>query len=314
VSAQLLAIVGATATGKTALAESVAEKLGGEVVCADSRQLYRELERGTGKPGPEERVARPHHLFEALSLASTAGDAHAPSAGWYAAEARAACEAVHARGRLPVLVGGSGLYLAALQRGLSAAPAVPPEVRARVRGALEAEGPEALHRRLAGVDPATATRVRPGDRQRVTRALEVFEASGRPLSWWQAHPGAMAVAAEWRAIELVAAPAVLARRIEARTGSMFERGLVEETRALLAAGLGEPLARLRAVGYDETAALILGRLTRAEAEARVNARTRQLAKRQRTWFRHQLESTRIESEGRGPAELLRAALDALGRS
>ena len=310
----MLAIVGATATGKTALGEALAEKLGGEVVCADSRQVYRELETGTGKPGPGERAARPHHLFESLSLASPAGDARAPSAGWYAAAARAVCDAVHARGRLPVLVGGSGLYLAALQRGLSAAPAVPLEVRERVRGALEAEGPEALHRRLARVDPATATRLRARDRQRVTRALEVFEASGRPLSWWHAHPGPIPLDAEWHAVELVAAPAVLARRIEVRTRSMFERGLVEETRGLLAAGLGEPLARLRAVGYDEAAALVLGRLTRAEAEARVNTRTRQLAKRQRTWFRHQVESARIESEGRSPAGLLAAALDALDRA
>ncbi len=194
--AQVLAIVGATAAGKTALGEALAEKLGGEVVCADSRQVYRELETGTGKPEPGERAARPHHLFESQSLASPAGDARAPSAGWYATAARAICDAVHARGRLPVLVGGSGLYLAALQRGLSAAPAVPPEVRERVREALEAEGPEALHRRLARVDAATATRLRPRDRQRVTRALEVFEASGRPLSWWHAHPGPIPLEAE----------------------------------------------------------------------------------------------------------------------
>src|SRR6266705_3516182 len=197
--AQVLAIVGATATGKTALGEALAEKLGGEVVCADSRQVHRELETGTGKPEPGERAARPHHLFESLSLASPAGDARAPSAGWYATAARAVCVAVHARGRLPVLVGGSGLYLAALQRGLSR------------------------------VDAATATRLRPRDHQRVTRALEVFEASGRPLSWWHAHPGPIPLEAEWRAIELVAAPAVLARRIEARTRSMFECGLLEET-------------------------------------------------------------------------------------
>ncbi len=294
---RIVAIVGATATGKTDVAEAVAEALGGEVVCADSRQVYRELEIGTGKPAPEQRVARPHHLFEALRLGQRA------SAGWYAAAAGAACAAVHARGHVPVLVGGSGLWLHAAQHGLSAEPPHDDLVRDRVRTALGREGPEALHARLARVDPASAARIGPRDRQRITRALEVYEASGRPLSWWHAREGGPVVAGTWSVFELTLAPAALDGRIERRTRWMFEAGLVEETRALVEAGKEPALRALRAVGYDEALALLAGRLTRAEAEARTNLRTRQLAKRQRTWFRHQIEAVRLEGEGRSAAEL-----------
>ncbi len=289
VSPLVVAIVGATATGKTDLAETVAEALDGEVVCADSRQVFRELEIGTGKPAPATRAARPHHLFEALALGQRA------SAGWYGSAAGAACAAVAERRRTPVLVGGSGLWLRAAQRGLSGEPPHDPAVRERLRQALAREGIAALHARLARVDPATAARLDPRDRQRVTRALEVYEASGRPLSWWHARAGAPVVAGEWRLFELTLATGALDERIARRTRGMFEAGLVEETRALVAAGKEPPLRALRAVGYDEALDLLAGRLTRAEAEARTNLRTRQLAKRQRTWFRHQVEAVRLDA-------------------
>lgn len=297
-----LAIVGATATGKTELGESVAESLGGEVVCADSRQIFRELEIGTGKPDPPARAARPHHLFDALALGQHA------SAGWYAAAAREACEGILARGRIPVLVGGSGLYLRALMRGLSATPPHDPGIRERLRARAAAEGTGRLHAALAAVDPEAAMRIGPRDTQRVTRALEVWEASGRPLSWWLGTSGHPALGAEWRVIELVASPAALAARIERRTRRMFDSGLIEETLGLQESGLGPPLRKLRAVGYDEALDLLEGRIQRAEAEARTALRTRQLAKRQRTWFRHQVEGARIGVENRSAEELLREAL------
>ena len=307
---RVVAVVGATATGKTELGESLADAVDGEIVCADSRQVYRELEIGTGKPTRAERDARRHHLFDALSLA--AAPAGAASAGWYARAARAACQDILARGRTPVLVGGSGLYLAALQRGLAPTPRVPSAVRERVRAALAADGPAALHAQLARSDPETAARLAPRDAQRVARALEVLEATGHPLSWWHGRPGAGALPADWRVLELVVPPARLAPRIAARTAALFEAGLVEETRDLIAAGLAEPLARLHAVGYDEAIELLAGRCTADQARARVSLRTRQLAKRQRTWFRHQIEAVRIEVEHEPPAARLAAALRALG--
>src|SRR5262245_56701394 len=245
-----IAVVGATATGKTAVAEALAAALGAEVLCADSRQVFRELEIGTGKPSPAERAALPHHLFDTLALGERA------TAGGYGRAARASLDAIRARGRTPLLVGGSGLYLEAARRGLAGEPPHDPRVRARLAGELEASGPEALHARLATVDPTTARRLHPRDRQRVTRALEVWESSGRTLAWWHEHAGEAADAAEWTIVELTAPPDVLRIRIEARTRWMFENGLIEETRALLAVGLGMPLRALRAVGYDEALDLI----------------------------------------------------------
>jgi tRNA dimethylallyltransferase len=288
---RVIAIVGATATGKTDLGEALADEVDGEVVCADSRQVFRELEVGTGKPSRADRAARPHHLFDAFTLGQR------PSAGAYAKAASAVCAAIHSRGHTPVLVGGSGLWLRAAQHGLSAEPPHDAQVRARIQTELERAGPEALHERLALVDPGTAARISPRDRQRITRALEVHEASGQPLSWWHERRGGPAAAGEWRVFELTLQPQALEQRIVRRTRWMFDSGLVEETRALVDAGSEPALRALRAVGYDEALELIAGRSSRAQAEERTNLRTRQLAKRQRTWFRHQVEATRLDGEG-----------------
>jgi tRNA dimethylallyltransferase len=301
----LVAIVGATATGKSDLGEQVARAIGGEVVCADARQVFRELETGTGKPAPSERAALPHHLFDALALEDR------PTAGWYARAAREACESVFARGGTPVLVGGSGLYLRALLEGLHPEPPADPAARARVRAELEAAGPEALHSRLARVDPETAARLAPQDRQRVSRALEVFEASGRPLSWWHANAEREPFAVEARLVEVVCEPAELSARIETRTRSMFEGGLLEETRALAEAGRERALEALKAIGYDEALGLLRGRHSRAEAEERTNRRTRQLAKRQRTWFRHQVSAVPLPACEKWEGPALAAAFAAL---
>lgn len=287
----VVAVVGATASGKTELAESLAATLGAEIVCADSRQVFRELEIGTGKPTPEERAERPHQLFDALALGARA------SAGWYARACAAARQEIRARGRLPLLVGGSGLYLKAAREGLAGEPPHDPEVRPRLAAELDAHGPEALHARLAAVDPLTAARLAPRDRQRVTRALEVHEISGRPLSWWHAQPAAPLLDERWLVFELVVAPGELRTRITARTRWMFDHGLMEETRALMEAGRGQALRALRAVGYDEAMAVQEGSMSRADAETRTSARTAQLARRQRTWFRHQVQASRLDRSG-----------------
>lgn len=301
----VVAIVGATATGKTKLAEAVARELGGEVVCADSRQVFRELEIGTGKPDRALRAARPHHLFEALALEER------PSAGWYAKAARETCAAIHARGGVPVLVGGSGLYLHAARVGLSAAPPEVPEVRARLRAEAEVVGGAELHRRLATVDPESAARLDPNDAQRITRALEVWESSGQPLSWWHGQPSAPAVDGVWQVVELTLEPRELVHRISRRTRGMFESGLIEETRALIESGRGAVLRLLHAIGYDEAWDLIEGRLDRGAAEARTDLRTAQLAKRQRTWFRHQVSAARVAADELDHAQLVEQTLAAL---
>ena len=303
---RIVAIVGVTASGKTDLGESLAESIGGEVVCADARQVFRDLDAGTGKPTPAARTARPHHLFDLLELGER------PSAGGWARQARATCEAIAQRGGMPVLVGGSGLYLASLMGGLHDEPPHDAAVRERLRAEREALGPEALHARLAGIDPDTAARLAVRDGQRIVRALEVAEASGKPLSWWHAQQPAPPIEADWRVLELTCAPEVLAQRIDARTLAMFEGGLVGETRALIERGLEAELVALRAIGYDEAMDLIAGRISADDARARTNVRTRQLAKRQRTWFRHQVKASGLAAHDRACGPSLAAARAALG--
>jgi tRNA dimethylallyltransferase len=284
----IVALAGATATGKTALGEALAARLGGEVVCADARQVFRELEIGTGKPTPHERAARPHHLFDWLALGER------PTAGGWARAAADACEACFARGTVPLLVGGSGLYIDALRRGLHPEPPKDAVVRARLQSDCETAGVEAMHARLAALDPDAARTLKTRDRQRVLRALEVVEVSGHTLGWWREHAREAPLAAEWHAFQLVVEPAALRARIAARTEAMWRDGLLEETRALVAAGLEEPLRRLSAIGYDEALEVLGGRLAPEAAMQAMSLRTGQLAKRQRTWFRHQLAAIPLD--------------------
>jgi len=299
VSGPILALVGATATGKTDLGEGVADLLDAEIVCLDSRQVFRELDVGTGKPDAAARAARPHHLFDALSIDER------PSAGWFAREAARVIGEIRARRKRPLLVGGAGLYLRALKEGLVAEAAFDPVAQAELRREHAATPVEALHARLVTRDPEAARRLRPRDRQRICRALEVIDLTGTSFSEWQARPAAPAVAGEWRIVEVRVSPAEVSRRIETRTRWMFDHGLLDETQALLDAGCEESLRRLRAVGYDEALALLCGTLTRRDAERRTNERTRQLAKRQRTWFRHQVQAS-VLSDGEATLAAVRA--------
>lgn len=296
---RIVAIVGETATGKTGAAETVAGAIGGEIVCADSRQVFAELDVGTGKPSAAERAALPHHLFDTLHV----GDA--ASAGWYLGAARSICAEIHARGAVPVLVGGSGLYLEAAREGIAAAPPADPAMRAALRAEAADGGPAPLHARLATADPETAARLAPRDAQRVIRALEVLEASGRPLSWWHRQPRTPPVAGEWRVFRIRTSIEALRGRIERRAAWMFDSGLIEETRVLLASERGPALRALRAIGYDEAALLLEGGIDRAGAVERTALRTHQLAKRQRTWFRHRGRSVDVAAAA-APAAILDA--------
>ncbi len=272
---RVLVLCGPTASGKTALAVELAEKLGAEIVSADSQQCYRGLDAGTAKPTAQERARARHHLLD------VADPEEQLDAALFVKLADAAIADIEARGRRAIVVGGTGLWIRALLRGLLDAPAASPPFRAALRAEFEKLGVPALHARLREVDPEAAGRILPNDRVRIERALEVHALCGRPLSELQrAHrfAGARYDASIWF---LDPPREVLRERIEARTRRMFADGsLRRETEWLLARGGGKGL---RIIGYRECAeALASGDWARAED--RTNARTRRYAKRQRTWF------------------------------
>jgi tRNA dimethylallyltransferase len=279
-SVRCLCITGPTATGKTDLVLELAERLPLEVVSMDSAMVYRGLDIGTAKPSPATREAVPHHLIDILE------PTEAYSAGLFAQHAALAIEQIHERGRLPVLVGGTLLYLRALRDGLSALPRADAELRA----ALDREGAErgwaALHERLGSVDPAAAARIAPSDRQRIQRALEVFALTGRPISELQ-QEGRHARQRGVLTLALVPQDrAALAARIERRFDAMVERGLVAEVEALQARGdLTAELPSMRAVGYRQIWAYLRGDYGWEAARSKAIVATRQYAKRQLTWLR-----------------------------
>ena len=280
---EVLALVGATGTGKTAVSLALARHLDLEVVCGDSRQLYAELDAATGKPTAAERAVAPHHLFDALGVTDAA------SAGGYARAAAPVLAGIRRRGRVPLVVGGTGLYLKALYRGLAPVPDIPATIREAVRAALAAHGPERLHAELAEHDPELARRLAPRDGQRVARALEVARATGRPLSAWQREPrdAPFGGVERWHLVELRLPRPALRRRLDGRTRGFFAEGLLEETRALLARGVPRTAPGLSSLGYAEAARHLLDGVPLERALAQAQAATRRYAKRQETWWRHE---------------------------
>jgi len=273
----ILALVGPTGTGKTALSLALAQRLGAEIVNCDSRQVYRGLDIGSAKPTAAERAAAPHHLFDLVEPDEPFDAAR------YAVLARAALAAIAARGRPALVVGGTGLYLKALRFGLFAGPRRDQALRARLAAEEEA-APGALHARLAAVDRAAAARLHANDRLRLIRALEVLELTGRPLSAWQAEHG-FADALPMRVVGLRLDRAALYARLDARCSAMLAAGLPDEIRALRARGYGPDLPALRSIGYRELGAHLDGACDLPTALAAMQRATRNLAKRQLTWFR-----------------------------
>ncbi len=274
---KLIAVVGPTATGKTALAVALARAIDGEIVGADSRQVYRRMDIGTAKPTPEERALAPHHLLDVV-------DPDEPfSLAEYLELATAALEDVWARGHQPLLVGGSGQYVWALLEGWTV-PRLPPqrELRRSLEERAAREGADALHRELARVDPRAAAGIDPQNVRRVIRALEVYEATGQPISHRQekAPPG-------WDTLILgLTCPRdELYRRIDARVDGMMEAGLVGEVRRLLALGYSRELPAMSGIGYREVCQHLAGELDLPAAVARIKTATHRLARQQATWFR-----------------------------
>jgi tRNA dimethylallyltransferase len=275
-----LLVAGPTASGKSALALAIAERLGGTVINADSMQVYRELRVITARPTAEEEARAPHCLYGVRPAAEAA------SVAWWRGEALAAMGAARAEGRLPILCGGTGMYFTALTQGLSDIPPVPAPAREEARRLLAQDGPAALHARLAAADPETAARLRPTDSQRIARAYEVWRGTGRGLASWQAGGGTGPAPWGFAAILIDPPREALRAAIAERWAAMLAGGAVEEVRALAALGLDPALPAMRAHGVPELVAMLAGRMTAEEASRRAILNTGQYTKRQATWFRH----------------------------
>ncbi|HZD99727.1 MAG TPA: tRNA (adenosine(37)-N6)-dimethylallyltransferase MiaA [Micromonosporaceae bacterium] len=274
VAGTVLAIVGPTAAGKSALSLALAERLGGEVVNADSMQLYRGMDIGTAKLTPAERHGIDHHVLDIWPVTQSASVAE------YQRLARVAIDDILARGRVPLLVGGSGLYLRAALEHFDF-PGTDAALRARLEAELADVGSVPLHARLAAIDPAAAAKILPSNGRRVVRALEVIELTGAPFAAALPDPSPVYPSMQ---IGVDLDTATLDERIAARVRHMFDAGLVDEVRALLAEGLADGRTASRALGYQQVLAYLDGRYDLARAAADTVQATRRFVRRQRTWF------------------------------
>ncbi|MDR0966565.1 MAG: tRNA (adenosine(37)-N6)-dimethylallyltransferase MiaA [Myxococcales bacterium] len=290
-----VAIVGPTASGKSALALALAESIGAEIVSCDSQHVYRRLDIGTAKPTLDDRVRVPHHLIDVCSPTEQL------SAGDFVRMADAALADIRHRGKRAVVVGGTGLWLRALVFGMIEVPESSPEVRERLERALEAEGKAALFERLRAIDPIAAERIDAHNSVRVVRALELFELTGeRPSALWERH-AFRTPRHHARTFGLSPPRERLYARIDARTRQMFDTGLLDEARALLDEGLGNAAALQRAIGYPQALAHLAGELS-LEAAIETTARaTRRYAKRQWTWFKAERQVEWLDAHELAPA-------------
>ena len=296
-----IALMGPTASGKTAAAIELAQAHGGEIVSVDSALVYRGLDIGAAKPDVAERAGIAHHLLDLRD------PWQAYSAAEFASDAAAAVRGIVARGMLPILAGGTGLYFRALLQGLSPMPEADAAIRAQISAEADTDGWPALHAQLARIDPVAAKRIHATDPQRIQRALEVHRLTGKPISYWQAQPGLARLPA--RVLKLVLAPAeraVLHRRIETRFDLMLAQGFLDEVRRLRAlprmAEVENPLdlPAIRAVGYRQAWQFLDGQGSAAEFRDRGIFATRQLAKRQLTWLRGELDARWFDPAGDMP--------------
>ena len=283
VKSKAILIAGPTASGKSGLALRLAEQLGGTVINADSMQVYRELRILTARPTLEDEARAPHALYGFVS------GADAYSAGRYAEDATRAIEEARRSGRVPIIVGGTGLYFKVLLEGLSPVPPIDPGVRARWRARAAAMPPSELHAILSARDAQMAARLMPTDPQRIVRALEVLESTGRSLADWQREPG-RPVLAEDHAVRLLAVPdrATQATVIAARFDAMLAAGALDEVRALVALDLSDEQPVMRALGVAALTAHLAGTMSLEAAAEAAKAETRQYAKRQMTWLKRNM--------------------------
>ena len=304
---RVIALVGPTAVGKSAIAMSLAQKLDGEIVNADSMALYRGMDIGTAKASAVERAQIPHHVLDIWPVTQAASVAD------YQEHARAAIDIVLARGRTPILTGGSGLYVQATIDDLDF-PGTDPAIRARLEAEVDRDGPEALHRRLSGLDPPAAAANSPQNARRIVRALEVIELTGRPFS---AGPGMAAYRSIYPGLRMLGLELELPAlddRIARRVDDMWHRGLVDEVRGLAGHGLRDGVTARRALGYRQVLAFLAGQCTEVQAKAETTRATRRFVRRQLSWFRrdpriHWLPATATAEAG--PEALVAMAVRAV---
>jgi tRNA dimethylallyltransferase len=276
-------IAGPTASGKSVLAVDLARATGGVVINADSMQVYRDLRILTARPTLEQEALAPHRLYGHVDAAVNC------SVGIWLDAAQDALADAERSGRLPIFVGGTGLYFKALLRGLSAIPPVPQNIRDAIRTRLERDGVEALHAELIRRDPVAGARLKPRDRARIPRALEVLEATGKPIDEWHAHGlPSLLKPDDVRAVFLAPDRAELHARIDQRFATMLAEGALDEVSALASRNLDPMLPAMKALGVPPLLKHLRGEISREEAGVQGSAETRQYAKRQFTWFRHQL--------------------------
>jgi tRNA dimethylallyltransferase len=275
-------IMGPTASGKSALAIGLAERLGGEIVNADAAQVYRDLRILSARAGSEDEARVPHHLFGHVDAAERYS-----TGKWLAATAPVIAD-IAGRGKTPIVVGGTGLYFKALTDGLAEAPPPDPHIRAELAARLQRDGAPSLYAELARVDPETATTLGPRDAPRIMRALEIWQATGLSIRALQATTRPALTADQWIGVTLWPERAELYARIEQRFAAMMEAGAVEEVRALMARGLDPDLPAMKAIGVPPLIAMLTGRVSRSDAIERAVRDTRRYAKRQYTWIRNQL--------------------------
>lgn len=292
--------MGPTASGKSTLAVQLALALNGEIISVDSALVYRGMDIGTAKPTLEERGGIPHHLIDILD------PTEAFSTGQFRTQALALMAEITQRGRIPILVGGTMLYFNALHTGLAVLPEADPVIRAKLDEDLKTLGKEALHQRLASIDPESAARIHPNDPQRIQRALEVYEISGKPLTAYFAD---VQQAIPYRIIKLIVAPndrKILHELIAKRFMHMLEHGFIEEVETLINRGdLSEKMPSIRAVGYRQVWSYLHGEYDKAMMVDKGIVATRQLAKRQFTWLRRETDAVSLQTD---QADLLETAL------
>jgi tRNA dimethylallyltransferase len=293
-AARVVVIGGPTASGKSALALALARRLDGTVINADSIQLYRELRVLSDRPPSDTIDGVPHRLYGVLPAIEPCS-----VAAWRTL-ALAEIDAARGAGRLPIVVGGTGLYLNGLLHGLSPIPEIPDSIRCDVRARTEAEGPGAIHAVLAARDPETAARLRPSDRQRLARALEVLEATGRSLTAWQQLPGAAPPGLRFACFVLLPGREVLYAACDTRWDRMTASGALDEARRVAGLGLDPRLPAMKALGLRPLLRHLKGEIDGAEADRLARQETRRYVKRQTTWFRHQLpEAAQISPAAAG---------------
>jgi tRNA dimethylallyltransferase len=291
----LVAVVGPTASGKSALGVWLAERLGGEVVACDSTQLYRGFDIGTAKPSASERRGIPHHLIDVLGPADDA------TAGGYRQLALSVLEDLRRRKKLPIFTVGTGLYLRALLEGLAEVPQRSEELRARLRASAEEHPPGHLHKVLKRLDPETASKIAPADEQKLIRAIEVCQLARKPIS--ELHQEGRVPLEGWRALKIGLNPPRdrLIERIHSRTDAMLERGWLEEVKSLLANRASEDAKPFAFIGYCELRRVLQERISLAEAREAIQQATRRYAKRQLTWFRREQGIRWLSGFGDEPA-------------